>query len=133
MNSPKNPQPLQRSPERGVRPGFILALSSLLATVLFSVWLYQRPKSPPTPSTEEVVAVAAPARTSSASTPRVATLKRSATDVHPMRPVAPAPTPAATLEERWGIQVCSMRLSMGNSIVDLRYKILNAEKAAPAR
>ena len=38
--------------------------------------------------------------------------------------------PPTTLAERWGIEVSSMRLSMGNSAVDLRYKVLDPAKAA---
>jgi len=41
--------------------------------------------------------------------------------------VAPAPP---TLEAQWGIQVASLRLSMGDSILDLRYKVIDADKVA---
>ncbi|MDB6121776.1 MAG: hypothetical protein JWQ71_769 [Pedosphaera sp.] len=40
--------------------------------------------------------------------------------------VAAAPQ---TLEDQWGIQVSSLRLSMANSVVDVRYKIINPDKA----
>ena len=43
-----------------------------------------------------------------------------------------AATPSATgstLEDRWGIQVCSLGLSMGNAMLDMRYKVVDPGKA----
>ena len=35
----------------------------------------------------------------------------------------------STLETRWGIQVCSLGLSMGNAMLDMRYKVVDPQKA----
>jgi len=40
--------------------------------------------------------------------------------------LAPA---GSTLETRWGIRVCSLGLSMGNAMLDLRYKVVDPQKA----
>lgn len=40
-----------------------------------------------------------------------------------------APEPPPTLESQWGIQVCGLRLTMANSALDLRYKVLDPDKA----
>lgn len=45
---------------------------------------------------------------------------------------APAEQPAATsLEEEWGIRVEGLRLSAAGSMLDFRYRVLDANKAAP--
>jgi hypothetical protein len=38
---------------------------------------------------------------------------------------------ADTLEERWGIRVQSLHLSAAGSMLDLRYRVLDAQKAGP--
>lgn len=48
----------------------------------------------------------------------------------------PAPTNAtssssAKLEEQWGIQVASLRLTAQGSMLDFRYRVLDPDKAAP--
>lgn len=35
----------------------------------------------------------------------------------------------STVETRWGIQVCSLGLSTGNAMLDLRYKVVDPRKA----
>ena len=44
------------------------------------------------------------------------------------RPATAAPSPS--LEERWGIQVASLRVSGAGRMIDFRYRILDPEKAA---
>ncbi len=44
----------------------------------------------------------------------------------------PATTsPTDPLQQRWGIEIASLRLSAQGSFVDFRYRVLDAEKAAP--
>lgn len=54
------------------------------------------------------------------------------------RPVTPAQTTAATInqltpeqEQKWGIRVVALRSTMAGMMIDFRYKVLDAEKAAP--
>ena len=42
-----------------------------------------------------------------------------------------APRAAVTLAERWGIQMESLRLTAAGRMLDLRYRVLDAGKAAP--
>jgi hypothetical protein len=51
----------------------------------------------------------------------------------PMPPVTVPIPPAAlaTPEERWGVQVAGIRLSAAGYMLDLRYRVLDAGKAAP--
>ena len=48
----------------------------------------------------------------------------------PVQAPPPVVSHAPSLEDSWGIQVSSVRLAMGNSMVDLRYMVVNTEKAA---
>jgi hypothetical protein len=114
-----------KNEERGMRRGFLIAVVCLGGlTLLPMLYLHFKPAhhDAPAPAPETSVAQPSPP-------PR------------PMMPVAPRRTarshrwaapakPAPTLEDLWGIQVCSLRLSMANSIVDLRYKVTNPQKAA---
>ena len=43
----------------------------------------------------------------------------------------PAAQVATELAERWGVRVESMRLTAANRMLDFRYTVLDAEKAAP--
>ncbi|HYE35908.1 hypothetical protein [Methylocaldum sp.] len=47
---------------------------------------------------------------------------------HRLRPTAEIPT---ALEERWGIRLLGIRLSAAGNMLDFRYRIVDAEKAAP--
>lgn len=40
-------------------------------------------------------------------------------------------TSAAYLENKWGVQVVALRRSAGGYMLDFRYKVLDAKKAAP--
>jgi hypothetical protein len=44
---------------------------------------------------------------------------------------APVPTSEQVLAARWGIRVEGLRLSAAGSMLDLRYRVLDARKAAP--
>ena len=46
------------------------------------------------------------------------------------RKISAAAGPPPTLENEWGIEISSMRLTMGNSAVDMRYRVIDPEKAA---
>ncbi len=39
--------------------------------------------------------------------------------------------PPPTMEEQWGIEVVGLRLTAANYMLDFRYKVLDADKAAP--
>lgn len=45
-----------------------------------------------------------------------------------VRPAKAAPPPR--LEDRWGIQIASLRMSAAGRIIDFRYRVLDPEKAA---
>lgn len=112
-----------------VRPVLVVVLICLLAAIAIPVWIMTRPDVEPAHDTSAAQATAV------ASTNN--TLARRGLSTHRVpvaRPAAPQKPalvpPVTTLEDRWGIQVCSMRLSMMNSIVDLRYKVLDPDKAA---
>lgn len=44
---------------------------------------------------------------------------------------APAGAAAASLEERWGVEMVAVRLTAAGSMIDVRYKVLDPDKAAP--
>lgn len=44
---------------------------------------------------------------------------------------APPPTPADALTERWGVEVVSLRRTAAGNMLDFRYRVLDATKAAP--
>lgn len=46
-------------------------------------------------------------------------------------PVAASGEPLRLAEERYGVKILSVRTSASGHIVDLRYRVLDAEKAAP--
>ena len=46
-------------------------------------------------------------------------------------PAPETPAAAASPEERWGIQVDSIKLSAAGYMLDFRYRVLDAEKASP--
>lgn len=55
-------------------------------------------------------------------------LAGSATDCWSMPPLQNV---QASIEERWGIKVLSIRLSAEGNMLDFRYRVLNPEKALP--
>jgi hypothetical protein len=44
---------------------------------------------------------------------------------------APATSHGDEIETRWGIEIMSLRLSSAGYMIDFRYKVIDAEKAAP--
>ena len=40
------------------------------------------------------------------------------------------PTPPQRLEDRWGIQVASLRMSAAGRLIDFRYRVIDPDKAA---
>jgi len=115
--------------ETGTRPGFLIVVTSTVVLLIGALWYLKTRQERPVETIAE---------TAVAETPPPAPVSKRALPTAPPapRPVAEtlnAPVKAevvTTLEDGWGIQVSSMRLSMANSIVDLRYKVLNPEKAA---
>jgi len=103
-----------QEPNKGTRPGFVILLVCSVAAIMASIWLYA-PKPPPTKATVEATPAPEPAA--------------AAVPVPAAQPVAP--TPSTALEEKWGIQVSSVELTMEGSAVDLRYRVVAPEKAAP--
>ena len=43
----------------------------------------------------------------------------------------PVPDGAKDLEEKWGIKILSIRLTAGGYMLDFRYRVIDADKAAP--
>ena len=105
--------------ERRIRPGLVALVVCILAAVLvpFGLSLVHRGK-PTTDAGGEAPPV--PATPAAPRAPATA-----AAD-----PAPPTPSLGPALEEKWGIQVSNLRLGMGNSVVDLRYKVVAPEKAA---
>ena len=104
---------------RGNRDLITAAVFIGIAGVSTFLWLRS-----PTPVHLEEAPEAAPAPSVAAPKPRpVAAL-------HPAKVAAASEDTSSSLslEEHWGIEVSSLRLSMGNSIIDLRYKILDPAK-----
>lgn len=44
---------------------------------------------------------------------------------------ADQPSSADALREQWGIEISSLRMSAAGQMLDFRYKVIDAEKAAP--
>ena len=123
-----NPAP-QPNPGQGTRSTLVLLIGVLAVMLVAVIWIVKMSLSGRSPAPPPVEA-AVPERAPEADVPvpsrapQAAPIGRSVA-----KKPAPAPRPA-TLEDHWGIQVAGIRLSMGNSIVDLRYKILDPDKAA---
>ena len=45
--------------------------------------------------------------------------------------VAPQPNVQSDLAEKWGVEIIALRLSAGGYMLDFRYRVIDAEKAAP--
>jgi hypothetical protein len=125
QNNGRAPQP---APDEGTRRSVILLVGVLTVMLVAVLWIVKMGRSGPSAAASVEVAEAAPEPSVEAAAPSpapiTAPMRRSVA-----RKPAPAPRPA-TLEDHWGIQVDSLRLSMANSVVDLRYKILDPVKAA---
>jgi hypothetical protein len=120
-----------KNAKRGVRPVVVaLLLACLAGAVAIPLWLLRhRAPLAPIPDASEPVAQAPPPIpmvTPLTSPPPRVRAKRSR-PLPAAKPAPPAPPPS--LEDRWGIQVCSLRLSAANSIVDLRYRVTDPVKA----
>jgi hypothetical protein len=124
--------------ERRVRPVVMVFVGGLVAALMIPLWIFVlKPAPPPPPPEPEPQAEAAapePSFRPAVKPPVVTRVRpsrrsRFAQQAKVEQPAPPAPPPPASLEDKWGIQVCAVRLSMMNSIVDLRYKVLDPEKA----
>jgi hypothetical protein len=108
--------------ERRIRPEYLGLMAIALVLICVSLWLFNRPPSPPSPVEEPAAAAEAPAP----SEPAVADVPV----VSPPAPVAPAvPARPGTLEGEWGIRVSSVGLTMAGAAVDFRYTVVDSEKA----
>jgi hypothetical protein len=127
----------------GVRPFFVVVLGCAIALVVIPIVIQA---SKPSTAAPAVAAVAepAPVAVQEAPAPVVVASRPPAIAPRPAQPLrmtipreikAPKPvamqplTEPTTPEQRWGIQVCSARLIMGNSFVNLQYKIVDPDKA----
>ena len=116
MNMKKNDS------ERGIRPAVLGLVTVAVALVCVPLWLLSRRPAPPNPPAEPAPAAEAPAPAD----PVVA----DAPAEPPPAPVKPAvPAQPGTLEGEWGIQVASIGLTMAGGALDLRYTVVDAEKA----
>lgn len=102
-----------------IRPGLIVVAACALAAILIPVGISAFHKSKPSS------AGATPTASSSAAVKPSAVHDAAAAAVNPAAPVL-----STALEEPWGIQVSSVRLTKADSAVDLRYKVVAPEKAA---
>ncbi|MCX6928783.1 MAG: C25 family cysteine peptidase [Verrucomicrobia bacterium] len=130
-------------PPTGARSKVLAALAGIVVAILASAWflnsLFSTKPAPPAEPGETPVAAEIAVEETAPSTPAYAARakprnfgKRRGAPRHTQAVAASSLTnkpPAPTLEAQWGIQVCGMRLSMANSIVDLRYKVLDPGKA----
>jgi hypothetical protein len=127
-------KPKPPEPDQGVRPIVVIALLCIVMAVsiplLIQFWTAGRKLSPPPAET------GAPAKSQFVKRPAVpkpvtqTKLLRHIPAVHQARGEKPVLRPLPpSLEDRWGIQVAAVRLSMANSTVDLRYKVVDADKA----
>jgi hypothetical protein len=108
--------------ERGIRPAFIGLMVLALALICVPAWLLTRRPLPPSPVVESpppaetaAVEVAAPVEPATVSVPAPVAL-----------PAQPRPD---TLEGQWGIQVSSVTLARSGLAVDVRYLVVDAERA----
>lgn len=126
--------------EEGVRPFFVVVLGFAIAVTVIPIWINKTRSAPtmeapvpaPTQKTEaSVVTTPKPSVFVQRATPppRGSAVFQQAKMQKPVDTSLLATNPT-TPEQRWGIQVCSARLIMGNTFVDLRYKITNPEKAS---
>jgi hypothetical protein len=125
-------KPKQPEPEQGVRLSVVITLVCILMAVLIPAFWTSRHEPSPPPAEPVARAISRGVKPPAVSEPATqAKLLRQLPAPHQARAEQPVvPPPAPSLEDRWGIQVAAVRLSMANSTVDLRYKVIDPEKAA---
>jgi hypothetical protein len=102
------------NPTKGLRPGFLISLTVSLTLCLFLLWMFRTKPASAIPTANPIPIV-------DSETP----------PPPPPAPVQPATVPRSnTLEDRWGIQVASIALTMAGAAVELRYQILAPEKVS---
>lgn len=110
-----------------IRPGLLLLVACVLAAILIPLGISAIHKSKPSSAgattTAESSATVKPSAAHETAAPAAAVEPAAA-----MNPAAPVLSTA--LEEPWGIQVSSIRLTKADAAVDLRYKVVAPEKAA---
>jgi cytoskeletal protein RodZ len=117
---------INQSSDNRIRPLFAVVLCFVVAGLVALLWMI-RPAAPkvaitaPPTEVDQVPATVVPEVVPPV--PRKRVYKQAKAR---KADVAAAPQ---TLEDQWGIQVSSLRLSMANSVVDLRYKVINPDKA----
>jgi hypothetical protein len=114
----------------GMRPTFKLLMGGLIAFLVVMIYFKTRTPHVTSEPVAETPAEETGGDTNPAVARRVPTPAEAAVRVIP-RTTPPKPKgPVTTLEAQWGIEISSMRLTMGNSAVDLRYKVIDPAKAA---
>lgn len=62
----------------------------------------------------------------------ITTLMACATTTNTTRPLAPAASsPSGNLVQQWGVEIIALRASSAGYMLDFRYRVKDAEKAAP--
>jgi hypothetical protein len=102
--------------DKGIRPGFLILLACVLAVILIPLGLLWKSQNKPPQANETAEATAT-------GVPAAVTTR--AADAKPVATARPSP-----LEVQWGIQIAGLELAIGGSAVDLRYKVVDPEKAA---
>jgi len=121
-------------PVNRIRPTFAIMLACVVAISLIPVWLLTRPE-PGAKTLSADTGLGAAAHRFRArwqritAAPRGAAVSVRATTQAPPRIPKPG-NATTTLEERWGIRVCSARLTMGNTFLDLRYEVVDPAKVS---
>lgn len=108
-----------------MRRGFLLAVAGTLVLFL-AVVLFLRSgpfAHSPAPLSPQTAAARMPAVAAAPASPTVPI-------VPPPSPKPKAPIPAASLAERLGIEVVSVRLTAADRALDVRYRVVDAAKAA---
>lgn len=128
-------QPQPQKTEPGIRPKVVLALIGTLTAVVLPIYIFTRPLPPPkVPSPPADSVAAQPAIKGPAVVPVSPKAAKTVAKSHYISPAVrrhmPKPTnaPPPSLETQWGIQVCAVRLTMGDSTIDVRYKVLDPAK-----
>ena len=139
-----------QDPSNRIRPAFVAMAGCVLAAILLPIWWNTKSESvppaisDPPPATDDVPVarvrpipdnwqrVTPPARGTAVSVRSLATQRaaHAPSKGRPDRVTPQAAKTAPTVEERWGIRVYSASLSMGNAFLDLRYYIVDLNKAA---
>ena len=107
---------------QGVGSGFLIAIGLMVIAV--GILLFIRRPSPPPAAVLPTVVGADPAPAAS----KVG--KPGSLAAKPAAPAAPnADESPKSLTERWGVEVLGVRLTMADTMADVRYKLLDADKA----